>query len=359
SGGLRPSFSSLIAKLGLEQAKAIYLEAKTAREDLTDFLQREGLQCDYQVTGRFTGASFQEDFDALRIDAELHRTHFDIEAKLIAPGNVSEEVATARYFGGVVRPDIAAIHPAKLHAGMLALARQAGATVHGETGVSRIQRDGDRFDLWTLRGPIKARNIIVATNGYTDRFDRWLRRRLVPVPTRIIATEQLPEPLMDELMPQRRVVDETRRLYHYYRPSPDGTRILFGGPCPEPGRNPLAGTNVLQRNLTEIFPQLADVQVSHSWYGYVAYNRDYLPRMFLRNGVHYATGFCGSGVVWARWLGLKAALHVLGDASAESTLHTDRPPKAVPFYRGRPWFLPMVTSWMRFKDELAERRSKR
>ena len=29
-----------------------------------------------------------------------------------------------------------------------------------------------------------------------------------------------------------------------------------------------------------------------------------IPRIFEKNGVVYATGFCGSGVVWAPWVGM-------------------------------------------------------
>ncbi|NKC15582.1 MAG: FAD-dependent oxidoreductase [Gammaproteobacteria bacterium] len=358
SGALRPSFASLIEKLGVDRARTIYLEAKVAREDLADFITREGIKCDYQLVGRFTGASYQRDFDGLRIDAELHQKHFGINTELVTPGNIQREIGTDRYFGGVVRPDIAGLHPAKLHAGMLALARQAGATVHGETAVTRLQSNGNGFDLRTLRGPIRARHVVVATNGYGDRSNRWLRKRLVPVASRIIATEAITGALMDELIPQRRMLGETRNLYHYFRPSPDGSRILFGGRCPNPRSNPLAGTDSLRRELVQLFPRLSAAGISHSWFGYVAYNRDSLPRLFVHDGVHYAAGFCGSGVVWARWLGLKAALHILGDPQAQSAFH-ERAPKAVPLYNGNPWFLPMVTGWLRFKDGLAERGSKR
>ena len=35
--------------------------------------------------------------------------------------------------------------------------------------------------------------------------------------------------LMGVLMPRRMMCSDTRKLSYYYRPSPDGTRILFGG----------------------------------------------------------------------------------------------------------------------------------
>ena len=135
----------------------------------------------------------------------------------------------------------------------------------------------------------------------------------MPVASCIIATEPISANLMRTLMPKGYMCSETRKLHYYYRPSPDGRRILFGG------RGGLAGdarwpTPRLKRALVDIFPELDGTGVTHSWFGYVAMNRDMVPRIFSHDGIHYAAGYCGSGVVWARWAGQKAALNVLGGA---------------------------------------------
>ena len=138
-------------------------------------------------------------------------------------------LGTEFYHGGMVRNDIGGLHPAKLHRGMLALAEKAGAIVHSETAVLGFAASNGGFAVETARGRVQADHVIVGTNGYTDGVDPWLRRRLVPVRSRIIATAPLSNNLMSELMPKRVMCSETRKLHYYYRPSPDGTRILFGG----------------------------------------------------------------------------------------------------------------------------------
>src|SRR5215211_1904874 len=138
-------------------------------------------------------------------------------------------LGTDFYHGGAVRMDIGGLHPAKFHAGLLRLALAAGAAVHGETAVQGIRSEGDGHEVATARGTIRAHDVIVGVNGYADASDRWLRRRLVPVRSRMIATAPLSANLMGELMPRRMMCSETRKLHYYYRPSPDGERILFGG----------------------------------------------------------------------------------------------------------------------------------
>ena len=131
-------------------------------------------------------------------------------------------LGTEFYHGGMVRNDIGGLHPAKLHRGMLALAEKAGAIVHSETAVLGFTAKNGGFDVETARGRVQADHVIVGTNGYTDGADPWLRRRLVPVRSRIIATAPLSNNLMAELMPKGVMCSETRKLHYYYRPSPDG-----------------------------------------------------------------------------------------------------------------------------------------
>ncbi|TIX61494.1 MAG: FAD-binding oxidoreductase, partial [Mesorhizobium sp.] len=187
----------------------------------------------------------------------------------------------------------------------------------------------------------------------------WLRRRLVPVRSRIIATEPLGESVMDRLMPKKMMHGDTRQLSYYYRPSPDSTRILFGGRDGTTEGDPLAPTTHLRSELGRIFPELAKMGITHSWFGQVAMNRDMVPRMFTVGDTVYATGFCGSGVVWARWLGKKAAFKLLGQTErAQSAFDFDPPPKAVPLYLGKPWFIPLVYSFYERRDKRAMRGKK-
>jgi glycine/D-amino acid oxidase-like deaminating enzyme len=355
SGNLRPGTAELTRRFGSEQAFAIQAEAKAAREDLYRFIAEERIDCDFALTGRFSGAAAPRDYDRLAREAEALNKTLGIEAYGVPRADQHAVLGTDFYFGGSVRMDIGGLHPAKLHRGMLGVALAAGATVHGKTAVLGVRSEGDGYDVATARGTIRARDVVVAVNGYTDAADKWLRRRFVPVRSRIIATEPLSPNLMGELMPRRMMCSETRELHYYYRPSPDGTRILFGGRDGTIAGDPNWPTENLRRALVDIFPVLDKTEVTHSWFGNVAMNRDMIPRIFSRSGKRYAGGYCGSGVVWARWAGDKAARQILGDAAAASALDF-RPPRAVPLFNGTPWFMPAVFGWLTLKDKLAQRR---
>jgi glycine/D-amino acid oxidase-like deaminating enzyme len=354
SGSIRPSYRNMVRKFGTARADAIQLEAKAAREDLAAFIALEGIDCEFRLTGRFTGAAKASEYEELAREADLLRKELKIEAHAVPKSEQHHVLGTAFYHGGLLRNDIGGVHPAKLHQGLLRLALEAGVVVHGETAVVGFVPVKGGYEVKCARGNVKAEHVIAATNGYGDGFDRWLRRRLVPVRSRIIATAPLSNNLMAELMPKGVMCAETRKLHYYYRPSPDGTRILFGGRDGTIAGEPDWPTRSLRRALADIFPVLDGVDITHSWYGHVAMNRDMIPRIFSREGVRYAAGYCGSGVVWARWAGRKAAWQILGDERARSALDF-RPPLAIPLYDGRPWFLPLVFAALSLQDRLARR----
>lgn len=349
SGSLRHGFVELERRFGTARAQAIEQEAKAAREDLARFIADEAIDCDFRLTGRFTGASTANDYEGLAREGERLSRTLGIEAYGVSRADQRHEIGTDFYHGGLVRRDIGGLHPAKLHAGLLRLVLAAGVVVHGHTRVLGFCSEGNDYDVETSRGRVRASHVLTGTNGYADTSDRWFQRRMVPVRSRIIATAPLSDNLMRELCPKGFMLGETRALHYYYRPSPDGRRILFGGRDGTIAGDPHWPTNSLRRAMIDIFPVLDDIPITHSWFGHVAMNRDFIPRIFSRNGARYAAGYCGSGVVWARWAGQKAAYQILGEAQGASSLDF-RPPAAVPFYTGKPWFMPVVFGWLAAKD---------
>ena len=291
--------------------------------------------------------------------AEALAKRLGIESYAVPHAEQRNYIGTDFYRGGTVRMDIGGLHPAKFHAELLRVALASGLTVHSNTPVTSIEREGDGFRVVTSAGTVQARQVLVCTNGYTDGANPFLRRRLVPVRARIIATEELAPEMMARLMPKLMTIGENRQLGFYYRPSPDGRRILLGGRDSSRVGDPAAPTLRLRNGLVEIFPELEKVRLSHSWFGNVAMHRDMLPRIFEKDGVVYATGFCGSGVVWAPWVGTRAAHKLMGHDEQARTAFDFRPPAAIPLYRGNPWFMPAVIQGYGLLDRMAWWRASR
>jgi glycine/D-amino acid oxidase-like deaminating enzyme len=256
----------------------------------------------------------------------------------VARKDQHREIGTDAYHGGLLYPNHAAVHPAKLLRGLYGLARESGVGYFEHSPAAAIKQEGRRFQVLTPRGTITARNIIIATNGYTGSLSPWHRRRLIPIGSQIVATEPLQPGIAQTLLPTRRVISDTRRVVVYYRMSPDGTRILFGGRATLSDSPATTYAPVLVDWLRRIFPQLDAVRITHAWSGTVAYTFDQLPHLGSFAGVHYCMGYCGSGISLSTHFGRKIGLQVLGRAEGATALD-GIPFQTRPLYTGVPWFL--------------------
>ena len=201
----------------------------------------------------------------------------------------------------------------------------------------------------TTRGRVLARDVIIATNGYTGRATPGLRRRVIPIGSYIIATEPVDPAIMQRIMPRNRVVSDTRKVVYYYRPSPDHTRVVFGGRVALKETDPRISAPRLHRIMTGLFPELRTTRISHSWMGFVAYTFDEIPHIGTHDGVWFSAGYCGSGVAWASYLGNRLGHKVLGNAEGRTAFDTIAFPTR-PLYTGDPWFLGFALAWYRAMD---------
>jgi len=260
------------------------------------------------------------------------------------------EVVTDRYYGGCIFHSHGGLNPAKFYDGIAQNAQIAGAKVFGKSPVISVNKTSDGFVLETPRGKLKARDVIMATNGYTTGVSPDLRRRVVPISSSMIATEPLCKERVRSLIPGLKMIVETRSRTCYYRPSPDGERILLGGRAALRQIDPVKSGKVLRRLLVGLFPSLSDVTISHSWQGTLAFSTDHLPHIGRgEDGLYYAMGYSGSGVAMAPYLGWRVANKVLGNEEGK-TGFVVLGFEPVRFRAFLPVGLPFVELWYRCKD---------
>ena len=279
STSLKPGFEELAAKHGAERATRILREGHDALAWIGDFIAEEGIDCDFKRVGRFYAAHSPAQYDLLGRKIADQPKGLEVDAYLVPRADQHDELGSDAYFGGMVLPRHAALDPARYHQGLLGRARAAGAEVAANCAVTGIEADGQGFRLTTPRGSLAARDVIVATSGYTGRVTPWMRRRVIPIGSYMIATEPLPGEAMARLMPKDRVVTDTRKLVYYYRASPDRRRILFGGRVSLKEADPRAGAPLLHAELARIFPELAETRISYAWMGFVGFTFDKMPHL--------------------------------------------------------------------------------
>ena len=349
STSLKPSYDDLSALYGPDRAFRVLKEGHNALAWIEDFVRTESIDCDFHRSGRFHGAHNPVQYEVLAKKLATQPKGLEIEAHMVPRGEQHRELGTDAYFGGAVYERHAALDPARYHQGLLERAVAAGATVIPRCPATAIERDGDGFAVATNAGRIVARNVILATNGYTGPATPWFRRRVIPIGSYIIATEPIAPELMAKLMPAGRMVSDTRKLVYYYRPSPDRRRILFGGRVAYKETDPRVSAPRLHAEMCRIFPELLATRISHSWVGFVAYTFDTMPHLGCQDGIHYAMGYCGSGVSLASYLGMRIGQQLLGLKEGATALD-GLTFQTRPLYTGDPWFLAASIMYYRWRD---------
>jgi glycine/D-amino acid oxidase-like deaminating enzyme len=351
STSVKPGFEALARRHGEQRALGILREGHSSLAWVGDFVAAEKIDCEFRRCGRFHAAHNPAQYEALARAAENQHGELKVAAHVVPRAEQRGELGTDAYFGGVIYEKHCSVDPGLFHQGMLARVREAGATVIAHCPVTAVARDGAAFRLQTAKGTVTARNVVVATNGYTGAPTPWLQRRVIPIGSYIIATEPLAPAMMGRLMPRDRVVSDTRRVVYYYRASPDGRRILFGGRVSARETDPRKSGPLLHAELVRLFPELKGTRVSHSWLGFVAYTFDELPHMGQQDGLFYAMGYCGSGVGMAGYLGMRIGQQVLGKKEGATAFDGLTFPTR-PYYWGNPWFLGAAVAYYRWRDSV-------
>ncbi|OFV91791.1 MAG: hypothetical protein A3G76_15165 [Acidobacteria bacterium RIFCSPLOWO2_12_FULL_65_11] len=351
--GLRLDPGTLVERYGEAAARRLFEASLDSMVRLETLIASEAIDCGYTQSGHIHAASKPSHFEDLRKQQTVLTRVFRHRVELVSRNEQRSELGSDAYHGLLVDERSGALNPTRYVHGLAEAATRAGAVVATEAPVERLSAQGPGGNRWrvtTPRGEIEATDVLMATGGYTNGALPALRRRFVPVGSYIIATEPLPDQVAAALLPKRRMAFDSRHFLHYFRIT-DDRRLLFGGraefsrPAPDTTRR---AASILRRDMLAAFPELSSVGVDYAWGGNVAFTRDELPHAGRLGDAYYAGGYCGHGIAMATALGELVARRVAGEP-VDHPLMDDRFP-AIPFYNGRPWFLPIVGAYYRFRD---------
>ena len=343
----RLSLSAMSENFGADTARGLFNEAGEAFSFFEGIQKTHKIKCDYQKTGRIQLAWTRADFEAQQQMADEMNRDTAFKVDVVGRENLPKHLNTNHYFGGLFYKDHGALQPKKFVDGLLRAALRKGAKVVGHTPVQRLVRSQTGYIAETNAGPVRAEKVLVATNGYSKGAGamRWLSRRVFPLPSYLVATEPLSKSMIDKLAPGRRMMVETRARHSYWRVSPDGKRIIWGGRAAIRQTGMDYAAKRLKTTMTEIWPELRDVKLTHAWKGNTGYTFSNAPHVGRIDGIHYAAGYCGGGVVIAPYLGMKAAYQAMGDKRGE-TAYSNTALTTRPYHLGGfPWFLEPADRW--------------
>ena len=351
--GLAIGPEAAMRRYGLAAARAYHAAYQEAVDFVETFVRTEGIDCDFQRAGRLGVACTPSHHERQKSTQKLLAEQFGHETFLLGPSELRAELSSRYYHGALLEPLSAGLHVGKYLRGLTDVAERSGAQLHENTKVTAVKRGSDRrYRVSASRGSLSAGHVLLATDGYTDGTFPALQRRMVIVGSFIIVTETLGEQPATALIPQRRMVVDTKNVSHYYRLTPDN-RLLFGGRARFALSNPNSdrkSAKILYRDMLMVFPQLAGTRIDYVWGGHVGITFDRMPHAGQMGGLYYSMGYSGHGVQMASLMGARMAEII--DGHPEANPWRGLKARAFPTYSGTAWFLPLVGAYFHLKDRI-------
>ena len=359
--GMKLGVNKLISMYGRERTQRMYAASLASIDCVEQIVREEAIACDFSRCGHLEVACKQKHFDDYARQAETIAREFNHTLRVVQKNELSTEIGSNIYFGGMVDETSAGCNPARYVAGLARASVKAGAQVFEHARVQTIERGSRNGDpgwkLSTSRGPLWAHEVFVGTSGYTGAATPSLQKKIIPIGSFIITTEILPEKLAHELSPRNRMIYDSKNYLYYYRLTPD-RRMLFGGRAaffPENAQTIRRSAEILRRGMIGVYPQLDDAKIDYVWGGTLDFAFDIMPHAGQFDGMYYAVGYAGHGVAMATYQGQKIAELMASERSGGAK--PENPFVSIPFpgaplglYNGKPWFLPFAGAWYKFLD---------
>lgn len=351
--GQRAWAEELEASLGFERAKALFDLAEGAKHHVKDFAAENGIDIGFQP-GQLSVIHKRRYIDDYRRHAEIMAERFGYpHITFMERAETAERLGSNYYHGGIRDTGTGHIHPLRLVVGTAQVAAKNGAHLFENTSATAFAQAGGKVKVTTDRGVITADRAFLAVNAYgSEKLEPVSAAHVMPIRSFIGATAPLSPDLSAKIIPGGESVDDSRFVVRYFRKYGDN-QLLFGGREAYTADNPLDISTHIRKQIAELYPELATVEITHAWGGSVGIT---LPRQpFVREvmpGVTAAGGFSGHGVMLSNYTGKLYADAVTGN---RDTLQILRELKVPAFPGGRRFRKPMLTlalTWYAMLDRI-------
>lgn len=355
-GKYRVTLSEVSRRFGLDTARRMHSLAHEAVDHVAELIEAYEIDAaSYQQNGTMRCAHNQHSLARLVKEDEWVRGALgEKRTRVLSAVDMQRETGSCDFVGGILNQHGGTIHPLNFSRGLASGLHKAGVDIFESSPVVSMRRETDCVVLSTPQGTIRASQVVIATDAYTDLTGAtgMVSKSIVPFRSAIIATEPLDAAGVVPPVAEGRSYSETRRMMRWFRRY--GTRVLYGGRGAFGKTDSESAFQALETALRTQFPQLENVKVTHRWSGLVALTLDAVPHLGrLDDRTTYAMGYNGLGVAMSSNMGKYVADVVTGGRPSLGLL-TASPLKRIPFYSLREPAVRLVAGWYQFLDRIGQ-----
>ncbi|MEO0702742.1 MAG: FAD-binding oxidoreductase [Pseudomonadota bacterium] len=349
--GQRVDQDDLEAMVGHDHARALWTIATQAVDLVRTLAQRDEIHATFHpgiIHAAHRARYVPEEHAYAR---KLQDTYGYDQIRPLGREELGALVNSPAYHGGALDMGAGHIDPLELALGLARLATAAGARIFEGSKATQIDH-GPKPRITTNTATITADHAILACNGYLGTLHPGVAAHVMPINNYIVATEPLGAQAQEDLIRNNHAVADSKFVVNYFRFS-DDHRLLFGGTESYRYRFPTDIAAAVRRPMTQIFPGLKDVKITHAWGGTLGITMNRMPHFArLSDNILSLSGYSGHGVAMATLGGQIAAETIAGQAERFDTMSNVPTPR----FPGGPamrWpLLVPAMAWYSLRDRL-------
>ena len=354
------SFKKMQSIYGKDETKKFFKNSVEGSNYTRDIINEYNIDCDITGNSNYVVAHYPNKFLQIKEQAEVYKSEFGIDTKIYSKEEFNEigHGGTEQFGAFSYKPGFA-INPLKFVNGIVRHAISKKLKIFQHTKVDKINKDSGFYILRTKEGSIRAKKIIIATNGfYQEGLIPQMNGRILPVISNVIVTRKLTDSEINvhnfkTFCP----IVNTKNLLYYYRKLPDN-RILFGtrGDLNGSNQSNLEMSKKMEKFLKDIFPNWSNVTIDYNWCGLIALSQKLTPSIgkIDNEEIYYGFGYNGVGVSTAPWTGKQLSKLVFSSNSKDldiSKIYKGLPKKFI-FPQLRTFYFRLTVWFYAIKDKL-------
>lgn len=331
-GGSSLDMHEMIRKYGLEETRKYYQSQVDAVELVREIINEENIDSPIQGDAELEVACTPKAFKEVREYAGNQSRLLGLKTSVLTREQFAEKYFDFPDLHGAstLRPTFA-LHPMRYIRGLAAAAEKQGAHLHPHSEVVDWSNNRNAHVLRTGAGSLRARYVVLATNGFTpEHLIPAFRARTMPIISAIAVTRPLTDnELAAHAWRTQSPAFTSYDLLNYFRLLPD-KRFMWGGRGSSNGAPDGAAKNysALVSRMHELFPEWRNVEVDYQWHGLICMTRRMTPtigRLDDDPSVFFGLGYHGNGVNSATWTGQR-----ISDWLGSTRIGDRRSPDALP-----------------------------
>lgn len=281
-------------KYGVDTARTLGAMAFEGGDIIRERIAKYDIDCDLKQGGIFAAITPKQ-FDGLKEHKALWERYGNDQLRLLDKNEISDEIGSERYSGGLLDMRSGHIHPLNLALGEARAIESLGGKIFEQSKVVKVEK-GDKVKVHTEQGMVEASYAVVAGNAYLGDLIPELAAKSMPCGTQMVATEPLGEDLAKSLITNDYCVEDCNYLLDYFRLTGDN-RLIYGGGVNYGGGDPADIKSFIGKKLVETFPQLKDVKLEFGWGGDFLLTMSRMPQFGrIGDNIYYMQGYSGHGV---------------------------------------------------------------